>query len=146
MAATDYQPVATYEVKIDNIKGDSFVRVSGIGIEIEDIESKDDAGKNRVNTPGSSNSTDITLVRRFSGDTSLYDWMAEVMAKANNAKPRTGSIRLLNNERKQVAQFDFDGSWIKRWYGPELSKDAGGNAILTETAVISINEVKMVKS
>lgn len=144
MAANDYLTVSTYEVKIDNLPGDSFIRVSGIGIEAEDIPAKDDNGKHTVNTPGCTNARDITLVRRFSGDKSLHDWMQEVKTKGNLAKKRTGSVRLLNNEQKQVAQFDFDGAWMKAWYGPELSKDAMGNTILAETAVLSVLDIKMV--
>ncbi len=144
MAGQEYLTVSTYEVKIDNLKADSFTRVSGIGVEVEDIPAKDEHGKHTVNTPGSTNARDITLSRRFSGDKSLHDWLQEVKAKGNLAKPRTGSIRLLNNEQKQVAQFDFDGAWIKAWYGPELSKDSNGNSILLETAVLSIGDIKMV--
>ena len=140
----DYLTVATYEVKIDNINSGTFTRVSGIGMDIEDVAAKDDRGMSVVNTPGSSNARDITLVRRFSGDKSLYSWLEEVKNKGNQAKKRTGSIRLLNNEQKQVAQFDFDGAWIKSWVGPELSKDAQGNSILTETAVLSVGDVKFV--
>jgi phage tail-like protein len=144
MAGQEYLTVSTYEVKIDNLKTDNFIRVSGIGLEVEDIRAKDESGKHTVNTPGSTNARDLTLTRRFSGDKGLFEWLQEVKTKGNLAKSRTGSIRLLNNEQKQVAQFDFDGSWIKSWYGPELSKDSSGNTILTETAVLSVNDIKMV--
>ncbi len=144
MAGQDYHPVSNFEVKIDNVKGDGFIRVSGLGNETEDIPSKDATGKHTVNTPGSTNARDITLVRRFSGDKSLHDWSQEVKTKGNMAKPRTGSIRLLNNELKQVAQFDFEGAWAKAWIGPELTKDGSGNNILVETVVLSVGDVKMV--
>ena len=144
MANQNYNAVLTYEVKLDGVTSDTFIRVSGIGKELEDIAAKDDAGKTTVNTPGSMNARDITLVRRFSGDKSLYTWFQEVQDKGNGAKLRTGSVRLLNHEQKQVAQFDIEGTWIKAWYGPELTKDVHGNSLLTETVVISVGEVKMV--
>lgn len=144
MNGQDYLNQATFEVKIDNIKTDNFIRVSGMGLEVEDIPAKDETGKHTVNTPGSTNARDLTLTRRFSGDKGLHDWLQEVKAKGNGAKPRTGSIRMLNTEQKQVAQFDFEGAWIKAWYPPDLTKETGGNNILTETVVLSVGDIKMV--
>ncbi len=144
MSGQEYLSQATFEVKIDNVKTDNFINVSGLGVELEDLRGKDESGKTTVNTPGSSNARDITLVRRFSGDKSLHDWFAEVRAKGNNVKRRTGSIRVLDTEQKQVAQYDFEGAWIKAWMPPELSKDAGGNTHLVETVVLSVTDLKMV--
>ena len=140
----DFNTISNYEVKIDNVSAGSFIRVSGIGVDIEDVPAKDDAGKTIVNTPGSYNARDLTLTRRFSGDKSLYKWLEEVKTKGNQAKTRTGSIRLLNSEQKSVAQFDFEGAWVKAWQGPELTKDAQGNSILTETVVLSVGDLKYV--
>lgn len=144
MAGQEFHTVSTFEVKIDNIKADSFVRVTGMALEAEDIASKDDNGKQIVNTPGSTNARDLTLVRRFTGDKSLFEWFQEVKTKGGSAKPRTGSIRLLNTERKQIAQFDFEGAWIKAWQGPDLIKESGANSNPTETVVISVADLKMV--
>ncbi len=144
MAGQEYLNQATFEVKIDNIKTDAFIHVSGWGVEVEDIAAKDDSGKSTHNTPGSANARDLTLVRRFNGDKSMHDWLMEVRTKGNNVKRRTGSVRVLNTEQKQVAQFDFEGAWIKLWLPPDLNKEAGANGHLTETIVLSVTDLKMV--
>lgn len=143
MAENNYLNQAIFEVKIDNVKADGFIRVMGMGVECEDIPAKDETGKSTVNNAGSVNARDITLVRRFTGDKSLHEWMAEVKKQGNKA-PRTGSIRMMNSERKQVAQFDFEGAWIKAWYPPDLTKEAGANSNLVETVVLSVSDLKMV--
>jgi phage tail-like protein len=141
---SDFASIATFEVKIDNVTESNFIRVSGVGIDVQDMATNTKPGQPSTHVPGGVTARDITMVRHFNGDKSLYKWLEEVKQKGENVARRTGSIRMLNTESKPVAQFDFEEAWIKSWAGPELAKDHQGNTLLQETIVVSVGDVKYV--
>ena len=136
----DFLTVSSYDVTIDNVKLGTFTDVRGLGLDIQDLVGTSHEGRTTKNTPGICNARDITMVRSFRADKSLYNWLVEIRKQGDKNK-RTGSIELKDAESKTVACFNFEGAWIKSWSGPELSKRPNGNATLEETAVISINEL-----
>lgn len=141
LGPNDFLTVSSYEVEIDQVKLGTFTDVRGIGLDISDHPGTTHDGKQVKNTPGICNARDITMVRSFRADKSLYSWLGEVR-KQGDKNPRTGSIQLKDPEGKQVARFDFDGAWIKSWSGPELSKRPNGQTTLEETVVLSVHDVK----
>jgi phage tail-like protein len=141
LGANDFLTVSSYEVEIDNVKLGTFTDVRGIGLDIQDLVGTTHEGRQTKNTPGICNARDLTMVRSFRADKSLYNWLMEVRTQGDKNK-RTGSVQLKDAEGKQVARFDFDGAWIKSWGGPELSKRPHGNATLEETVVLSVHDIK----
>lgn len=141
---SDVTSVATFEVTIDNVKESNFIRVSGLGLDIQDMGTHTKPGQPSTHIPGQSTARDVTLVRLFTGDKSLYEWLTEVKQKGEKVKRRTGSVRMLDTEQKAVATFDLEECWLKSWSGPELQKDMLSAGLLTETIVLSVADVKYV--
>lgn len=139
-ALEEYVNVTSFKVTIDGTNWSTYERVSGVGLDVEDVPFQSD--KNIMfNRPGRTNARDITLVRRFKKDKELYNWMKEI--KAGKQTRKSGSVILLDDEEKEVIRFNFFGAWPKAWSGPELSKDKAGNDILKEEVVLSVADVEM---
>lgn len=141
MAGTEeYLSVSSFKVTIDGTNWSTYESVSGVGVDMEDISFQSDKNQ-MLNRPGRFNARDIHLTRRFKKDKELYGWVKEI--KAGKQTRKSGSIILLDDEDKEVARFNFFGAWPKSWSGPALSKDRGGNDILREEIVLSIQDVEM---
>lgn len=141
MAATEeYVSVSSFKVTIDGTNWQTYEAVSGIGIDFEDISFQSDKNQ-MLNRPGRFNARDLRLTRRFKKDKEMYNWVKEI--KAGKQTRKSGSVILLNDEEKEVARFNFFGAWPKAWSGPTLSKDRGGNDVLKEELILSVQDVEM---
>lgn len=135
----EYAIVSSFKIKIGNGKEETYRRVSGIGISIEDIAYSKD--KNiKENRPGRTSADDLTLTRHFNGDKELWNWAKKV--SDGDTERKQGSIILLDSQDKQIVRYNFDGAWVKKYTGPTLDKTSN-NDILEETVVLSIKSIEM---
>lgn len=137
----EYVVASSFKVSIEGLQSQSFDTVAGMGVTFEDITQQAEKGNGMENRPGRFNANDITLTRRFKKDKELYNWVKDL--KSGKPTRKSGSIIILDDEDKEVFRYNFTGSWIKAWHAPSLSKERHGNNLLTETVVLSVQNIEM---
>lgn len=115
-----------------------FTECSGLGSEHEVIEHKvvDDKGKPLIEkVPGRMKWTDVTLKRGITDSMQIWDWRKLVEdGKVEDAR-LNGSITMVDQELKPIAQWDFERAWPTKVTGPSLKSDS--NEIGIEELVIT---------
>jgi len=123
-----------------------FTEVSGLGSENEVVEQKvvNEKGVEVVlKIPGRLKWGDITLKRGITSSMDIWDWRKVVEdGKVKDAR-KNGSIIMLDQELKTVAQWDFVNAWPSKVSGPAPKAD--GNEIAIEELTIVHEFIKRVK-
>ncbi len=108
-----------------------FQEVSGLGMEITVQEYR--AGNKKGNAPdkitGVYKVPDITLKRGVMGDDTLYTWLDQVRAGAQEEALRSVSIELLSEEGEAVQTWLLKGARPIKYTGPALSGKATDVAV-----------------
>ncbi len=124
-------PYASYNFVVDGVSVAAFAEVSGLEVEIEQIEYRDGneptAGVRKL--PGLAKFANIILKRGVTSTSELQDWMQEVMDGTLNR--RDISIVLLNQARDEVARWNIVRAWPCKWEGPSLNAKASEIAFET---------------
>jgi phage tail-like protein len=141
-------PYASYNFRviINDVSNDgvavsgSFSEVTGLEITIPPIEYRNGSEPNtKRKIPGLQAYTDITLKRGITGHVDFYNWLVE---NINGLVRRTsGSIILLDENRREVMRWNFDRAWPTKYTGPGLN--GGNNEIAMETVVICVEQLRI---
>jgi len=96
----------------------------------------------RVRTEESQGHASTLVLRRgFDGRTDLYDWWDEARRARKKPPGRTVRVELLNEARRPVARWIFDGCRpVKLAYSP---LDAQVSAVLIETLELSFEKMEL---
>jgi len=134
--------IGNFVVEIQGITATSFSEVSGLETSIDVIDYR--AGNSKLNTeqklPGLYKTTDVTLKRGLTQDTSLWNWINSVM---NGSLSRTTVvIRLLDQADNPVLLWKLRNAWPCKWSGPVLS--AGSSDVAIETLQICHEGLELV--
>jgi phage tail-like protein len=129
-----------FRVEIGSILMGGFSEVSGLRVETE-VYSIKEGGMNAFEhkLPKSTKFSDITLKRGIT-DMEMYDWYKEVIN--GNIERKSGSIILYERGRQKEMRWDFVDAYPVKWEGATFS--ASGNAIATETLVLTHNGFKLI--
>lgn len=123
-----------------------FTEVSGLGSENEVVEQKvvNEKGIEVVlKIPGRLKWGDITLKRGITSSMDIWDWRKVVEdGKIRDAR-KNGSIIMLDQELRTVAQWDFVNAWPSKVSGPAPKAD--GNEIAIEELTIVHEFIKRVR-
>jgi len=123
-----------FVVEIQGITATSFSEVSGLETSIDVVEYR--AGDAKVNTeqklPGLYKTSDVTLKRGLTQDTSLWNWINSAMA--GNMFRTSVVIKLLDQADNVVLVWKLRNAWPRKWSGPVLS--AGSSDVAMETLEI----------
>lgn len=141
-ANEEYVVASSFKVTIEGMTSSNFDLVSGMGLTFEDVKQQAEKGISMVNRPGRYHARDITLRRRLKKDKEMANWVK--ILKGGKQDRRAGSIIILDDEDKEVARYNFTGAWPKDWFNSDLTKDGKGNSILSETIVLSVQDLEMV--
>jgi phage tail-like protein len=113
-----------------------FSDVSGLGNEVNYSEYRE--GDFKVNTamkvPNTNKLDEVTLKRGIIGSTDIFQWFKAV---ANGAyEPRTVTIVLLDEARKDVLHLVLTNAQPKKWVGPTLAAKGGGEVAMEELHLV----------
>ena len=117
-----------------------FSDASGLDTEIHYSEYRN--GNDRVNTsrkvPATHKLADVTLKRGLVGSLDLFNWMKGVRDgnRDGNADPRTVTIILLDEARREVARWTLRRAQPKKWTGPTLAAKGGGEVAMEEISFV----------
>jgi phage tail-like protein len=141
-------PYAAYnfQVIVTNVSGDgvavsgSFSEVSGLEVEIPPIvyrNGSEDITQRKI--PGLKKFTDITLKRGVTGHVGFWNWIVEAL---NGQVRRTsGSILLLDENRREVMRWNFARAYPCKYTGPGLN--ASNNEVAIETLVVCCERLEI---
>jgi len=113
-----------------------FSDVSGLGVDVSYSEYRN--GNERFNTvrkvPNTHKQDDVTLKRGLVGSDDLFQWLKGV--RDGIADPRTVTITLLDEARREVAVFKLRNAQPKKWVGPTLAAKGGGEVAMEELHLV----------
>jgi len=123
-------PRYTFAVDIGGRSLGSFREVSGLDVEFEVTEYRDGTAGEPVHYfPGQTKYSSIKLARAFNGGTELWDWFT---AFSQTPTERVvGTIVMYDQNRTEVARWNFQNAWPKKISGPTLR--AGSNEVPIES-------------
>ena len=79
---------------------------------------------------GQTKVTNLVLKNGFTTSFDLWNWRQTVVDRAGNAR-RNGSIMLIDDGGKPLAQWNFERGWPCKWDGPPFSSSSSQLAIET---------------
>jgi phage tail-like protein len=140
----DPYSVFNFELVVTGISNDgkavkgSFMEVSGLSVDIAQIDYRN--GSENITTrkiPGLKKFTNITLKWGITGDLTFWNWLVEGM---NGLVQRaSGSVVLLDENRREVMRWNFTRGWPCKFTGPSLN--AKNNEIAIETLELAIEDL-----
>jgi phage tail-like protein len=123
-----------FRVEIDGIARAAFSEVSGLESETAVIEYRLGGEASTVRKlPGLTKYGNLVLKRGITQDPELWNWRKAVVD--GNIERRNGSIILLDDDRAEVARWNFVNGWPCKWDGPAFN--AKSNDVAIETIEIA---------
>ena len=130
-----------FRVEIDGISVGSFSDVSGLSSDGDIVEYRngDDVPLHVRKLAGLRKFSNLTLKRGYTDNRELWDWRNNVL----NGVPdrRNGAIVLMDEQRKDVLRWEFEGGWIHKIDGPTFN--AKGNDVTVESLEIVIESLTL---
>jgi phage tail-like protein len=123
-----------FRVEIDGIARAAFSEVSGLESETAVIEYRLGGEASTVRKlPGLTKYGNLVLKSGITQDPELWNWRKAVVD--GNIERRNGSIILLDDDRAEVARWNFVNGWPCKWDGPAFN--AKSNDVAIETIEIA---------
>lgn len=122
-----------FKVEIDGVTVAGFSECSGLTTETDHIEYRTGPEDITVRKlPGLRKYTPIVLKRGYTSATELWEWRKKVTI--GQTARCSGSITLLDENRKPALKWNFTAGWPSKWEGPTLN--AKNNEVAIETLEI----------
>jgi phage tail-like protein len=140
MASVRDDPFASFnfQVEIDTVTKAGFSECSGITMETDPIEYRNGNEDITVRKlPGLKKFGNITFKRGFTKDDGLWKWRKTVLD--GKTERHTGSVTLLNEERKPSMRWTFREAWPRKLDGATFN--AKNNEVAIETLEIVVEYV-----
>lgn len=124
-----------FRVEIDGIERAGFKECSGLETSQEPGIYREgaDVSLGMRKLPGLVSSSNITLSRGVTTDSTLWEWRQRLMK--GEADRRNMSIILMDDQRNDVIRWNLRNCWPVRWSGPIL--DATADEVAIETLEIT---------
>jgi len=133
--------VYNFRVELDGTDVAAFREVSGLSFTVDPVEYRDgtDLPLHTRKLTGLRKFPNIVLRRGLTENRALWDWYRNIL----NGIPdrRDGSIVLQDEERNDVARWEFSSGWIAKWDGPSLN--ATTNDVAVEGIEICVERVEL---
>jgi phage tail-like protein len=128
-------------VVIDGVTTAGFSECSGLSMETDAIEYRNGNEVLHVRKlPGLSKYSNITFKRGFTKDTDLWKWRQKVIE--GKTERASGSITLLDEERKAAMRWTFREAWPRKLDGPTFNAKTNDVAIEMLEIVVEQLEVE----
>lgn len=135
-----------YSVAIDGIEA-SFKEVSGLEIELEVTDEKDQDGFNSTGSrkrPGRVKFADISLKRNYGPSDDFYQWMKMVVDNKGEKEIRKGGTIFLHSRSGDIiGEWQFTDAFPSKWSVSDL--DAGSDDVMEEEVTLAVIELIRVK-
>lgn len=140
MAFADYDTGVAWSfgLEIDGIEIKDIQEVSGLKLEVDDIEMKANTPSGQMvikKLPGRKKAGEITLTRGMTHNKSWSDWIKKVFEGDMTGARKGGSVKVYDYKGEVVQTFNFLNGWPKSLEVGSLK--AGDTTVLTETLIIS---------
>ncbi len=140
MAFADYDTGVAWSfgLEIDGIEIKDIQEVSGLKLEVDDIEMKANTPAGQMvikKLPGRKKAGEVTLTRGMTHNKSWSDWIKKVFEGDMVGARKGGSVKVYDYKGEVVQTFNFINGWPKSLEVGSLK--AGDTTVLTETLVIS---------
>jgi phage tail-like protein len=114
-----------------------FSDVSGLGNEIKYSEYRNgnDADNHVRKVPNINSTDDVTLKRGVIGDLRLFSWLKA--QREGDRDPRTVTITLMDEGRRDVCSWVLRNAQPKKWVGPTLAGKGGGEVAMEELHLVA---------
>ncbi len=125
------RPAPYFKVSIEDVGDLSFYEVSGLDIELDDIEYSAGDSKElaKIQMPGLSKHGDIILKNgTFQNDGKFWDWIGKT--KLNTIKRTSVTISLLDNEDSPIKTWKLLNAWPKKVSVEEAKADTGAEVAI----------------
>lgn len=147
MATRTSDPLVGFHYQLDlggKVAG-FFTEVGGLGSENEIIEHKivKDGKEIVQKLPGRLKWQDVTMKRGITAEMDIWDWRKLVEDGDIEGARTNGSIIMLDQELKPIAQWDFERGWPSKVTGPQLQSDS--NSFGVEELTIVHEYIRRVK-
>ena len=125
-----------FRVEIDNLSIGSFSEVSGLSSDGDSVDYREgtDVPLTVRKLMGLRKYSNITLKRGYTQNKELWDWYQNIVVGV--ADRRNGAIILMNDERQDVLQWNFENGWPNKIEAPGFN--AAGNEVAIETMELII--------
>ncbi len=123
-----------------------FTECTGLGSENETIDHKvvNDKGQEIVmKIPGRLKWENIVLKRGITSDLKIWNWRKQVEDGDVEKARINGSIIMMNQQRKEVARWNFERGWPVKCTGPQPKSDS--NEVGIEELTIAHEYIERVK-
>jgi len=128
MARKDPYKNFNFTVSIDGITA-GFSECSGLESEVNIIEYREGGDHLVRKLVGLRKFANIVLKRGVTESLDLYNWHRAILQGQSDR--RNGTVVLLDDERKEVARWNFKDAFPSKYVGPTLN--AKGNEVAIET-------------
>ena len=128
----------SFGLEIDGIEIKDIQEVSGLKLEVDDIEMKANTPAGQMvikKLPGRKKAGEVTLTRGMTHNKSWSDWIKKVFEGDMVGARKGGSVKVYDYKGEVVQTFNFINGWPKSLEVGSLK--AGDTTVLTETLVIS---------
>src|SRR5260370_38147219 len=131
----DPVPHFNFQVDIDGVAAAAFAEVGGLTTDTDAMDYREgsDPQLNVRKLTGLRKYSNLTFKRGYTKDDSLWKWRKDIIN--GKVERKSGSVTLLDEQRKPVLIFKFREAWIAKWEGP------GFNAKTSEVAIESLELV-----
>lgn len=111
----------------------SFTEISGLEVEIKNIDYRNGSEANRVRRiAGLTSYANLVLKRGTTGDVEFWNWIADAIG--GNIRRAEGSIMLQDENHVEVMRWNFVRGWPCKYTGPSFN--AANNEIAMESVEI----------
>ena len=128
----------SFGLEIDGIEMKDIQEVSGLKLEVDDIEMKANTTAGQMvikKLPGRKKAGEITLTRGLTLNKSWADWIKHVFDGDIVTARKGGSVKVYDYKGDVVQTFNFLNGWPKSLEVGSLK--AGDTTVLTETLTIT---------
>src|ERR1700737_4953049 len=132
-----------FKVQIDGITKAGFREVSGLDAGTDAVDYREGDGEHMRKLAGLQKFSNITLKRGITTDQDLWKWRSTIMDGKIKDNRKNGQIILLDDERKEAAEWTFTDGWPTKWTGPTFNATA--NEVAIDTLEITHEGLKRVK-
>jgi phage tail-like protein len=124
-------------VEIDGIEAGAFQKCDGVDFSVDVIEYRDSLHPWGRKRRGQTSFGNIKLTKGYTTSAVLWDWCNEVIS--GKFGRRTGSIKLLSDDKTDVISYDFYEGFPCKWTGFRF--DASSSAQMVEELEFAIEGI-----
>lgn len=132
-----------FSIELDNGITGYFTEASGIGYEVEVVDSTEASKDTRtIKRPGTTKYQDIALKRTLTPDKSFWDWAKSIRDGKKDYRTN-GALVIHDIGGNELSRWTFTNVWPSKWSASDL--DVGTDDLMIEEITLAAEELKREK-